>query len=165
VTEDKLVVKDDMVVGLDYTLRLEDGAVVDSSEDREPLKYLQGQGQIIPGLEQELYGMAVGDEKSVAVEPAQGYGEKDPSAVQVVPNEAFPPDLEPAPGMRLQMRDEQGRVFEAFVVEVRSDDVVLDFNHPLAGQTLHFDVKIDSLRRASEEELAHGHAHEGGHAH
>lgn len=164
-TEDKLVVKDDMVVGLDYTLRLKDGAVVDSSQDREPLKYMQGQGQIIPGLEQELYGMAVGDEKSVAVEPAQGYGEKDPNAVQVVPNEAFPPDLEPEPGMRLQMRDEQGRVFEAFVVEVRPDDVVLDFNHPLAGETLHFDVKIDSLRQASEEELAHGHAHEGNNAH
>jgi FKBP-type peptidyl-prolyl cis-trans isomerase SlyD len=154
-----------MVVGLDYTLRLKDGAVVDSSQDREPLKYMQGQGQIIPGLEQELYGMAVGDEKSVAVEPAQGYGEKDPNAVQVVPNEAFPPDLEPEPGMRLQMRDEQGRVFEAFVVEVRPDDVVLDFNHPLAGETLHFDVKIDSLRQASEEELAHGHAHEGNNAH
>lgn len=155
-----LTVKDDMVVGLDYTLRLDDGEVLDTSANKKPLEFLQGRGQIVHGLEQALNGMAVGDAKSVVVAPADGYGEADPDAFETVPYDVFPPELELAEGMRLNMRDQEGQVFTAFVEELGSDGVVLDFNHPLAGETLHFDVKIASLRPATQEELAHGHAHE-----
>jgi FKBP-type peptidyl-prolyl cis-trans isomerase SlyD len=152
-------VKDGLVVGLDYTLRLDDGEVIDSSGDNEPLEFLQGGGQIIPGLEQALYGMTVGDEKNVVVQPDDGYGEEDPNAYQTVPRDTFPADLDLTPGRGLQLRDQQGQVFVAYVSELKPDGVVLDFNHPLAGETLHFDVKIASLRQATNEELEHGHSH------
>jgi FKBP-type peptidyl-prolyl cis-trans isomerase SlyD len=152
--ENKLTVTDDLAVGLDYTLRLDDGEIIDSSAGREPLAFVQGQGQIIPGLEQALYGMAVGDEKDVVVGPADGYGVRDPDASEVLPRDAFPPDLKLEPGLGLRMRDPMGRVVVAYVAEVRPDGVLLDFNHPLAGETLYFHVKISALRPATSEELA-----------
>jgi FKBP-type peptidyl-prolyl cis-trans isomerase SlyD len=164
-TETNPVIADDMVVGLDYTLRLDSGQVIDTSAGEEPLEFLQGKGQVIPGLEQALYGMAVGDEKQVVVAPADGYGALDPDAFEVVPPNAFPPDLELTPGMRLRMRDQAGQVYPAYVAEIRPEGVLLDFNHPLAGETLHFDVKVATLRPATREELAHGHAHGDGHEH
>ena len=155
----ELTVADGLVVSLDYTLRLDDGEIVDSSADQEPLEFLQGQGQIIPGLEQALYGMAVDDQKDVVVAPADGYGEEDPDAFELVERDVFPPDLDLRPGIGLRMRDESGEAMVAYVAEVRPDGVVLDFNHPLAGETLYFQVKIAGLRPATSEELAHGHAH------
>lgn len=152
-------VANDLVVGIDYTLRLEDGQVVDSSEDRDPLEFLQGHGQIVPGLEQALYGMAVGEEKQVVVEPEQGYGEVDPESYQRFPRDAFPQEMELEPGMGLELVDSSGRPFLAVVAELGPENVLLDFNHPLAGETLHFDVKVVSLRDATSEELDHGHAH------
>ena len=155
-----LTVVDDLVVSLDYTLRLDGGEIVDSSEGRSPLEFLQGHGQIIPGLERELAGMAVGDEKDVVVAPADGYGERGADEMQVIPHDAFPDDLELAVGMPLQMRDtETGQVLQAFVAELHDDGVLVDFNHPLAGATLHFHVNIVGLRPATREELAHGHVH------
>lgn len=159
-TDAKLTVTDGLVVGLDYTLRLEDGEIIDSSSGQEQLEFLQGRGQIIPGLEQALYGMAVEDEKDVVVAPADGYGEQDPDAFELVARDVFPPDLDLKSGMALRMRDDSGRALEAHVAEVRPEDVVLDFNHPLAGETLYFHVKIAALRLATSEELAHGHIHE-----
>jgi FKBP-type peptidyl-prolyl cis-trans isomerase SlyD len=164
-TKANLTVEDGMVVGLDYTLRLDDGEVIDTSSGDDPLEFLQGEGQIIPGLEQELYGMAVGDAKRVTVAPADGYGDYDSQAFETVPPDAFPPDLELTEGMRLHMRDQSGEVFEVYVAEIGDDGVLLDFNHPLAGETLHFDVTIATLRQATPEELDHGHAHDGKHAH
>lgn len=153
-------VSDHMVVSLDYVLRLEDGEVVDTSEGRDPLEYLQGHGQIIPGLEEALTGMNVGDEKDVVVEPANAYGESDPDAYQAVSRSAFPENMDLERGMGLSMRDQDtGETLEAYVAEIRDDDVVLDFNHPLAGETLHFHVKVADVRPATDEELAHGHAH------
>jgi len=152
-------VGDDMVVGLDYTLKLDDGTVVDSSTHGEPLEFLQGAGQIIPGLEKELYGMAVGDEKNVIVYPHQGYGERQGDAYQEFPRSAFPPGSSVEPGMAVQLVDEAGNPHMAFVAEVNDDNVLLDLNHPLAGETLHFDVRIASLRQADEEEREHGHVH------
>jgi FKBP-type peptidyl-prolyl cis-trans isomerase SlyD len=163
--ETELTVADGLVVSLDYTLRLEDGDEIDTSRGQQPLEFLQGRGQIIGGLEQALYGMAVGDEKDVVVAPADGYGERDPDAFQEVPHEVFPPDMTLEPGMGLRMRDETGRVFETLVADVRSDSVLLDFNHPLAGETLHFEVKVSALRPATSEELAHGHVHGEGDEH
>jgi FKBP-type peptidyl-prolyl cis-trans isomerase SlyD len=161
----KLTVIDGLVVGLDYTLRLDDGEIIDSSTGQEQLEFLQGRGQIIPGLEQALYGMAVEDEKDVVVAPADGYGEQDPDAFELVARDVFPSDLDLKPGMGLRMLDDSGRALEAYVVEVRPEEVVLDLNHPLAGETLHFHVKIAALRPATSEELAHGHVHEADDGH
>lgn len=158
-TETMLKVADGMVVSLDYTLRLDDGQVVDSSDGREALQFLQGQGQIIPGLEQALYGMEVGEEKDVEVAPEDGYGETDPEAYQMVPHNIFPSDMELSEGMGLRMRDDAGQPLEAYVAEVSQDGVLLDFNHPLAGETLYFHVKIADLRPGTSEEVAHGHVH------
>ncbi len=162
-TEEKLKVADGLVVGLDYTLRLDDGEIVDSSSDEEPLEFLQGRGQIIPGLEQALYGMAVEDQRDVVVAPADGYGERDPDAIELVDRDVFPPDLDLKPGMGLRMRDSSGRALNVFVTEVRPNGVLLDLNHPLAGETLFFQVRIAGLRPATSEELGHGHIHDAGH--
>ena len=157
-----MTVDDGMVVSMDYTLRLDDDEeVADTSAGREPLEFVQGGGQIIPGLEQEIYGMGVGDEKSVVVPPAEGYGETDTEAYQLMPLEAFPADMTVEPGMGLELRDVSGQVVQAYVADVRPEGILLDFNHPLAGKTLHFEVKITGLRQATEEELAHGHVHDG----
>ena len=149
----------DMVVGLEYTLRLDDGEVVDTSEGRGPLHFLQGHGHIIPGLEKELYGMGLGEEKVVVVSPAEGYGERKSDAVQEFPRDAFPQGVEIQPGMAIQLTDQAGNPHMAFVKEVREDTVILDLNHPLAGETLHFDVEVVTLREATAEELDHGHVH------
>ena len=159
-------VTDDLVVSLEYVLTLDDGEEVDRSDPGEPLEYLHGRGQIIPGLESALYGMAVGDEQSVSVQPADGYGESDEDNFVVVPVADIPPDMKLKVGDRLYLRDDnQEDDIEAYVSELNADSVKLDMNHPLAGETLHFDVKIADLRSATAEELAHGHAHGHGHAH
>ena len=162
-----LAVADDLVVSLDYTLRLEDGQVVDTSaaDEGKPLEFVQGQGEIIPGLEQALYGMRVGDVKEVVVAPVDGYGEHDPEAFEMVERQIFPAQMDLEPGTSLRLRESSGEILEAFVVDVRPEGVLLDFNHPLAGETLYFQVKIAGLRAATEEELAHGHVHGPGHAH
>ena len=157
--ENRLTVADDMVVGLAYTLRLEDGEVVDSSEGQQPLEFLQGYGQVVDGLEQALYGMALGEEKDIIVAPEDGYGEVDAAAFEEVPLSAFPKDIKLEPGMELLVEDQTGQEFEVYVAEIRPNSVLLDFNHPLAGETLYFHVRVDSLRPATAEELAHGHVH------
>ena len=153
-TDKPLTVANDIVVTLEYTLRLDDGDVVSTSEDGGPLEFVQGRGEIIPGLEQALYGMAMGEEKDVTVPPLDGYGTRNPDALQTFPRDAFPPDVALEPGTGLRMRDPSGRVVVAYVWEVLPDGVVLDFNHPLAGETLHFHVKIADMREATSEELA-----------
>lgn len=162
----KLVVADDVVVRLDYTLTLDDGEIVDSSAEDGPLEFLQGHGQIIPGLEEGLVGMTVGDEKEIVVTPDYAYGEYDPDAYELIPHDEFPGDFELEPGMALELYDEEtGEPSEAFVAEIRKEGVVVDFNHPLAGETLFFQVKVIGLRAASPEEIDHGHVHGAGHAH
>jgi len=156
---DEKQVSEDMVIGLEYTLRLDDGEVVDTSTGRGPLQFLQGHGQIIPGLEKELYGMDLDEEKEVVVQPEEGYGQRKPDAFQEFPKSAFPEGAEIQPGMAVQLVDQQGAPHMAFVEEVRDETVLLDLNHPLAGETLHFEVKVVTLRDATEEELEHGHVH------
>lgn len=145
-----------MIVCLDYKLRLDDDEVVDSSEDRDPIEFVQGQGQIVPGLEEELYGMQAGDGKSVVVEPAKGYGERNPEANQVVPRDAFEEDVELKPGMPIQVSDGSGRRATAFLAEVGDDSVKLDFNHPLAGERLHFDVEVVDVREPDASDMMSG---------
>lgn len=153
------------VVSMDYTLHV-DGEKIDSSEGREPLEYLHGAGNIIPGLERELSGMAVGESKEVIVSPADGYGESDPDAYIEVPRSEFPANIPLELGLELQVQDPNGNAMYARIDAITDEVVRLDFNHPLAGKELHFSVKIVGLREPTEEELDHGHVHsDGEHAH
>ncbi len=161
----KRTVRANDVVTIEYTLTV-DGEVVDSSAQHGPLSYIHGQGHLIPGLEKELQGMAVGEEKEVTVSPEEGYGVEDPNAFIALPKSEFPPTITLEPGVQLQLSDQSGQVYNATIHEVKDDSVVLNFNHPLAGKTLHFTVKVVGLREATPDELAHGHVHgEGGHHH
>jgi FKBP-type peptidyl-prolyl cis-trans isomerase SlyD len=153
-----------IVVGIDYSLHLGDGRVIDASDPGEPLTYLHGEGQIVPGLESALEGLAVGDQKQVVVAPGDGYGEHDPRGVQEVPRSAFPAEFDPQPGMELTAEGPDGEPVPFAVREVGLETVVIDLNHPLAGKTLHFDVTVRDVRAATPEEVEHGHAH-GAHAH
>jgi FKBP-type peptidyl-prolyl cis-trans isomerase SlyD len=153
------------VVGFDYTLKDDDGKVIDSSEGHEPLLYLHGAEGIIPGLERELEGKKVGDELKVSVSPADGYGERSDELEQEVPRENFAgiDDLEL--GMQLQTDSETGPTVVT-VVAIADDVVTIDGNHPLAGVNLHFEVAIREIREATEDEISHGHIHgPGGHEH
>jgi FKBP-type peptidyl-prolyl cis-trans isomerase SlyD len=151
-------VEDDKIVTLDYTLTV-DGEVIDSSEGSEPIQFIQGRGQIIPGLERELYGMEIGDSKNVSVTAQEGYGEEDPEAFADVPRQQFPPQIPLEPGVEIQLRDEEGQVLDARIHSVREESIRLNFNHPLAGKELNFDVTVVDLRHATPEELEHGHVH------
>ncbi len=155
---------DDVVVQIEYVLTV-DGQVIDSTDEREPLEYLHGHQNIIPGLEKALHGMKAGDSKKVDIAPTDGYGEFDPDGIVDVPRGDFPDTIPMEIGTELQVRDQDDTVQYAMIKEIGDETVQLDFNHPLAGKELKFDVKIAALRPPSEEELAHGHVHTPGHEH
>lgn len=134
-------IEDGMSVKIDYTLTV-DGAVVDSSEGRGPLSYKPGQGEIIPGLEKQLAGLHVGDTKDVTVQPDEGYGALDPKAFVEVAKDQLPAGLTPEVGTFLRGMSPDGRSFRARIHQIGQDTVTLDLNHPLAGKTLHFNVKV-----------------------
>jgi len=157
-------VQDGVVVSIEYTLHV-DGELLDKSEDQGPLQFLAGHGNIIPGLESEMRGMKIGESKDVVVQPADGYGEFDDEAFMNVPRDQFPKDMELKEGVELTVRDDEGNARYARVDNIEGDTVTLNFNHPLAGDELHFYVKVVSLREPSAEELEHGHVHEGEHHH
>jgi FKBP-type peptidyl-prolyl cis-trans isomerase SlyD len=129
-------------VSFDYTLTVED-KIVDTSKEKGPLKYTHGKGEIIPGLEKNLEGLKVGDEKLVIVPPEEAYGQLDPRAFREVEKSSLPQDIKV--GMNLQAQSADGQVFVVKIAEIKNDMVVVDFNHPLAGKTLKFDVKIVSI--------------------
>lgn len=128
-------------VSLEYTLRDDAGAVLDSNKGKTPLEYTQGSEQILPALEQALVGLHAGDEKKVTIRPAEGYGEIDPGAVTEVPKDRLPADALVV-GTELVARNASGQTRVVRVKEIKTETVVLDLNHPLAGKTLQFDVKI-----------------------
>lgn len=153
------------VVSMNYTLTNNDGQVIDSSEGRAPLMFIQGHGNLIPGLEAELEGKSANDILDVTIAPEAGYGARHEGLVQALDKKQFAgvPDLKP--GMQFQANTSQGPVMIT-VMEVKEDKVIVDGNHPLAGVTLNFHVEIVSVRAATPSELEHGHAHgAGGHQH
>lgn len=153
------------VVSIHYTLTNDEGDVLDSSKGQEPLAYLHGFGNIISGLENALDGRALGDKFTVAIAPAEGYGERDNEMVQSVPKSAFQGVDEILPGMQFQAQSPDGMQLVT-VIDVDGDEVILDGNHPMAGMTLNFDVEVTEIRDATAEELEHGHVHgPGGHHH
>jgi FKBP-type peptidyl-prolyl cis-trans isomerase SlyD len=156
-------VQDDVVVSLDYTLRVE-GEVLDTSSGDEPIQFIQGHGHIIPGLERALYGMKAGDEKEVILQPLDAYGEYDPAAQVTIDRTHVSDDGEIAIDEEIEIEDEDGNLRLGRIVGVEGDQIMLDLNHPLAGRVLAFTVTVVDLRPAAEEELAHGHVH-GPHGH
>jgi len=151
-------VSENKVVSFHYTLKNDAGEVLDSSKGRDPLTYLHGAGNIIPGLEKALEGKDAGDHVDVSVAPEEAYGNRNDALIQSVPRSAFEGVDEILPGMQFQAQTPNGMQILT-VVKVEDDIVVVDGNHPLAGETLHFSVDITDVREATEEELAHGHAH------
>ena len=156
----------DKVVLMHYTLKNDAGDVIDSSDGADPLPFLQGHGNIIPGLESALEGSKVGDKLDVSIEPEEGYGERMKDAIQEIPSSALQGVDEVKVGMQLESQDKDGNAFLVSVTKIEDDKITVDGNHPLAGQTLHFSVSIESIRKAEAEELSHGHVHaDGQHQH
>ena len=150
------------VVAIHYTLRDDSGVELESTHGSEPVVYLQGAGNIARGLELALLGKQAGDSFTVIVEPQEGYGERVPELVQTAPRAIFE-DQEISVGMRFSAGTDTDAI--SFIVkEVKDEEVVVDGNHPLAGKTLKYDISVESIREATEEELIHGHVHQlGGH--
>jgi FKBP-type peptidyl-prolyl cis-trans isomerase SlyD len=156
----------DAVVSIEYTLTNDDGEVLDTSVGKAPLTYLQGRGQLVPGLEKALEGKASGEEMKVSLTPDEGYGQRSEERVMEVERASLPPGIDPEVGMTLAAEGPGGTPIPLWVREVGEKTVTLDGNHPLSGKALHFDVKVRDVREATAEELEHGHAHgEGGHHH
>jgi FKBP-type peptidyl-prolyl cis-trans isomerase SlyD len=155
----------DRVVLIHYTLKDDDGSVIDSSAGGEPLAYIQGHGNLVAGLEKALEGKQDGNTLAVVIPAAEGYGVRDAGLIQRVPKRSLQGSGEIKKGMQFQARTDDGmRLFT--VTAVAGDMVTLDGNHPLADQTLHFDVEVVGVRAATTEELEHGHVHgAGGHHH
>jgi FKBP-type peptidyl-prolyl cis-trans isomerase SlyD len=151
-------VQDHMVVTLDYMLIVED-EIMESTAEAEPIEFIQGMGQIIPGLEAALYGMKVGEKKTIEIQPEDAYGVYDPDSLEVAKKDEFSEEIPLDVGTFLDLRDDEGEVLSAQVIEADEDTVTLDFNHPLAGKVLTFEITIAALRSASQEELDHGHVH------
>ncbi len=151
-------VQDNLVVKLDYTL-IVDEEIMESTDDGEPIEFIQGIGQIIPGLESALYGMKVGEKKTVVIEPEDAYGDYDEESLEIAQKEEFSEEIPLDVGTFLDLRDDEDNVLSAQIIEEDEDTITLDFNHPLAGKTLTFKITVSDLRPASEEELEHGHVH------
>lgn len=143
---------------MDYELKV-DGEVIDYSEPDDPIEFLQGFGNIIPGLEKAINGMKIGDSKEVLVKAIDAYGEYDPEGFIDVPKSEFPEDVPMEVGIELCVNNDDGEELTAMIEEVSLDSVTLNFNHPLAGKDLEFKVKITGIREATAEELEHGHIH------
>jgi FKBP-type peptidyl-prolyl cis-trans isomerase SlyD len=158
-------IADNCVVFMHYTLSDDQGQTIDTSSGRDPLPYLHGGNNIVPGLEKALTGLEAGETLKVSVPCEEGYGPVVPEAIQTVPHEVFDGIEEIKPGMQFQAEGPQGQVQVITIKEVQDDGIVVDGNHPLAGQTLHFEVEITEVREATAEELEHGHPHvgDGGH--
>jgi FKBP-type peptidyl-prolyl cis-trans isomerase SlyD len=155
----------DQVVSIHYTLKDDSGEIIDSSADGEPLSYLHGHGNLIPGLERELTGRKAGDRLQLKIAPSEGYGEYDRELVQNVPRRSLKGIANVKVGMRLQAQTSQG-TRAVTVTRLAGDMVTLDGNHPLAGKNLNFEFEVAAVRAATAEELTHGHVHgPGGHHH
>jgi FKBP-type peptidyl-prolyl cis-trans isomerase SlyD len=158
-----MLIAENCVVSIFYELTNDAGEVLDASAEGEPLTYLQGAHNIIPGLENQLAGQTSGAKLTVTVQPEDGYGAHSPDLVQEVPRDAFPEPDALEVGMRFNAQSDNGTM-SVVITAVTPATVTVDANHPLAGQVLHFAVTIDEVREASAEELSHGHVH-GPHGH
>lgn len=155
------IIEDGQIVGLQYTLHNDKGDDLGNSAEDGPLEYLHGAQHFIPGLEKALTGAKLGDELEVVVQAEEGFGPRNEEGVQKVERKQFPEDLDLQVGMQFAVENEANQLMPVWVVGVDDDEVTIDFNHPLAGQELHFKVTVAALREATEEEKNHGHPHAG----
>ena len=160
-----MTIQNDKVVTLHYHLTNTEGQVIESSRGSEPLTYLHGAGTILSGLENALTGLDVGTTKSVELAPADAYGEHDATKIETLPRGAFDRVQNLEVGMLLQAQDPDGETFTVHVMDIREDTVIIDANHPLAGETLTFAIEVLAIRDATSDELTHGHVHEEGEHH
>jgi FKBP-type peptidyl-prolyl cis-trans isomerase SlyD len=151
-------VKDNLVVTLDYKLIVDD-EIMENTEDGKPILFIQGIGQIIPGLENAIYGMKVGEQQTVIIPPEDAYGEYDAESLQEAKKDEFSEEVPLDVGTFLDLEDDEGDILSAQIIAAEEETVTLDFNHPLAGKTLTFEITLTDLRPASEEELEHEHVH------
>ena len=159
--QDERVVKDGWVVSLEYTLKYEDGDLIADSSEDGILSFIQGCGHVFPLIEGAVEGMRVEDEMELTMLPKDTYGEYDEDAIELIPLDAFPDDVEIVEGLEIELYDDESGVeIEAAVMEVHEDGVVVDMNHPLAGELLTMWLRVADLRPATKEELEHNHVHE-----
>jgi len=151
----------DRVVSIHYTLRDDAQVELDSSRDTDPLLYLHGHSQIVPGLERALVGKKTGDKVLASIQPEDGYGDYDSQLTSSVARKQFPKGVSLNVGEMFEFSNAQGEPVVVRIAAIDADTVTVDANHPLAGKVLHFDVEIVDVRSATKEELAHGHAHPG----
>jgi FKBP-type peptidyl-prolyl cis-trans isomerase SlyD len=162
----KPAIADGHVVTIHYRLTLDDGSIADDSFGGDPLVYLQGAQNIVPGLEKQLAGKKIGETLEVTVPANEGYGEYDPAAEQTVPKTAFPPNVDLQVGMSFQTKGRNGQPIPVWIRSLKGDDVIVTANHPMAGQQLNFKIEVVDVRRATADEKKHGHVHgPGGHHH
>jgi FKBP-type peptidyl-prolyl cis-trans isomerase SlyD len=160
-----MVIEVDKIATVHYTGTFPEGEVFDTSEGRDPLTFLVGHQQMVAGFEDEMLGAAVGEKREFTLTPERAYGERDDGAIQVVPREQFPEDMELKVGMVMAAQTEQGPL-KFSVADITEESVTVDFNHEMAGKTLRFAVEVVDIRDAAPEELSHGHVHgPGGHQH
>lgn len=160
----EITIVEGSIVSLAYVLKNSDGDILDQSSDKEPMVYLHGSGQIIPGLETALTGLRPGDKKLVCVEPLDAYGEFDEELCITVSKDQLPTDAALEEGMQFETNTPDGNRVIFTVESIVGEEIKLDGNHPLAGETLTFDIEVLSVRDATEDEKSHGHAHgPGGH--
>jgi len=160
-----LLIGENSVVTVKYTLTDDAGKVLDSSDGSKPMVYLHGAGTIVPGLEKALVGKGAGESLKVRVEPSDAYGELIPDGIKTIERSAFEGVDVVEVGMAFDAEAPDGTEQHIVVTKVEDDTVTIDINHPLAGVTLNFDIQILSVREATKEELDHGHSHEDGHSH
>ncbi|HRI47561.1 MAG TPA: peptidylprolyl isomerase [Ignavibacteriaceae bacterium] len=154
------------VVSILFTLKDADGEIIDSTSDGRPFAFLSGNEQILPNLESEIGTMLIGSKKTVVLEPKDAYGEYQEEAVQILNRAEFPENAVIEEGQSYFTKSPEGEQIPFMITQIKGDEVTIDFNHPLAGETLSFDVELVNIRPATQEELDHGHAHgEGGHHH
>jgi FKBP-type peptidyl-prolyl cis-trans isomerase SlyD len=153
-------ISEGLVVSIKYTLRNDEGDVLDNSEPDHPLIYMHGFENVVPGLERQLTGMAVGATAVIVVSPEEGYGERGAGTPpDPIPRSEFPDDLPLESGIGFAVEGADGKMMPLWIDRVEGDQVFVDTNHPLAGQTLHFDVEIVAIREATDDERSHGHPH------
>jgi len=152
-------ITDNCIVFMNYTLTDDDGTTIDTNVGGDPMPYLHGGNNIVPGLEKELVGLETGSKVQVAVQPEEGYGPVIPEAIATIDKDAFGDIEDIQPGMQFQAQGPEGQIQIITIKEVTDEGILVDGNHPLAGKVLNFEVEITEVREATAEELEHGHPH------
>lgn len=161
-----MALQDNQVVTINFTLKDEDGNVIESTTKEQPFSFISGNQQILPKLENQVSSMLIGSKKTIVLEPEEAYGVYKDTSIQTVKRNDFPEGTKLEIGLGFVADTPEGQQLPFVIKTIENDDITIDFNHPLAGHTLTFDIELLELREATKDELAHGHVHGGnGHHH